>query len=166
MKYKMDSLIKYTKTIPKYAFGAIVKPRYKAMYFNKSCDPQSCCAIKAREILSLLEKKRNNSNQNELIKQELWVMLDHEKIMSEYNCCALAILTLEELLRLMMNCKSNEDLICYVELIMIEMEENYTLKLAPSYQHVDLQALIYRHKGLGMEYLQQIHLSKKKNLKS
>ena len=162
---KMDSLVKFTKTLPKYAFGGIIKPRYKAIYFTKTCDSQSCCAKIARDILSLLDKKKNVPNQNERIKEEIWVMLDHEKILSEYNCCALAKLTLEEVLRQMMICKSNEELICYVERVMVEMELKYSLELAPSYHNVDIQALIYKHKGLGMEYLERLHIAKKKDFR-
>jgi hypothetical protein len=147
-------------TLKKYA-NKIIKPRVKAMYFAEKCDPQSCCAKKAREILSLLEKKKNLPDQNQRIKEELWVLLDEEKLLSNYNCCVLAKLTLEELLRLMMQNKSNEELICYVEMVMREMEEVYVMEV--NMQKIDIQALSYKHMGLGMKYLKQIHLTQKKS---
>jgi hypothetical protein len=144
----------------------MVKPRVMAVYFAKQCDPQSTCANKAREILFLLDKKRNKPDQNELIKEELWVILDHEKLLSEYNCYTLAKLTLEELIRLMMKCKSNEELICYVETIHVDMEKKYKMELHESdVKNIDLQALVHKHMGNGMKFLEQLHNTKRDNMK-
>jgi hypothetical protein len=160
----MNELLKYKSS---YALARLmVKPRVIAVYFAKQCDPQSICANKAREILILLDKKKNIPDHNERIREELWVILDHEKLLSEYNCYALAKLTLEELLRLMMKCKSNEELLCYVESIHVDMEKKYKMELHESdVNNIDLQALEHKHMGNGMKFLEQLHNTKKDNMK-
>jgi hypothetical protein len=133
-----------------------IKNRYKAMFFGKSCDPLSQCAKSARDILSLLDKKKNLPEQNELIKDEIWVILDHEKLLSNYQCSALSKLTLQELLTQMMKCKSNEELILFVEAMDSEMDQKYTSHLVHSCPPFNLQALIHKHMGHGIEYLKEM----------
>jgi len=138
---------------------AIMKPRSRAYFFAKECDPQSNCCNTSRKILLLLDHKQNIPYQNERIKEEIWVMLDHEKLLSEYQCCTLAKLTLQELLKYMVQYKYKEDFITFIEDLVVEMEKRYTYEL--NYHHdeggerhpIDLQGLTYRHMGHGMEYL-------------
>jgi hypothetical protein len=160
----MQSFLKHTKSIPELLMSAVMKPRRKAYLFAKHSDPQSNCAKTARQILSLLERKKDMTHQNELIKEEIWELLDHEKFLSEYNCCILSKMTLEELLRQMVNYKSSEDLIIFVEEMILEMEKKFGYELHPhlhSQQQlgIDVQALEYKHIGNGMEYLKQVHFT-------
>lgn len=163
----MQSFLKHTKTLPEYLMNAMLKPRRQAYFFAKECDPQSNCCKTAREILLLLEKKKDNSYQNERVKEEIWTMIDHEKLLSEYKCCVLAKLTLQELLRHMIQYNSKEEFILFIEDLVLEMEKKYTYELNYHYafesypfnsddgqnQAIDLQALTYKHMGHGMEYL-------------
>lgn len=142
---------------------SIIKTRHRAYYFGKPCDPQSKCALKAREIFLLLDKMKNTRDQKERIMEELWVILDHEQLLSEYNCCALAKLTIYELFKSMQNCNAREELFLFVEEIDREMEKMYSLDLKPhNNRDINLQALIFRHQGNGMEYLREKHESDKK----
>jgi hypothetical protein len=162
----MQSFLKYTKTFPEYFMNAMMKPRRQAYFFAKDCDPQSNCCKTSRKILLLLEQKQNSPYQNERIKEEIWAMIDHEKLLSEYQCCTLAKLTLQELLRYMVQFKYKEEFITFIEELVVEMEKKYTYEL--NYHHdmydaytdegvqrrpIDLQGLTYRHMGHGMEYL-------------
>jgi hypothetical protein len=162
----MQSFLKHTKTFPEYLMNAMMKPRRQAYFFAKECDPQSNCCKTAREILLLLEKKKDSPYQNKLIKEEIWAMIDHEKLLSEYKCCTLAKLTLQELLRYMVQYKSKEEFILFIEDLVVEMEQKYTYELnyhcdmndcyegeGGQRNTIDLQALTYRHMGHGMEYL-------------
>lgn len=134
----------------------LILPRYKAVYFGKECDSQSQCAKTAREIVSLLEKKKNIPHQNTLIKEEIWKMLDHESLLSEFGCYALATLTLREVLRIMVKHKVAEELLVFVEEMDTEMLKIHAQKPfgrgAPN-----IQALKYKHMGQGMDYLKEMH---------
>lgn len=171
----MEGLKKYS---PSSLINIVFKPRFRAYYFAKQCDVQSACAVNARSILMLLEKKKNIAEQNARIKEEIFVMLDHEKLMTQFRCNALASLTIRELLRQMLQQKSPEDLIFFVEDIAQEIERNYSPtipKIALYYLHhdyedsrdatsstggsINLQALIHKHMGQGVEYLRELHKS-------
>ena len=148
--------------------NAVMKPRRQAYLFAQHSDPQSNCAKTARQILSLLERKKDITHQNELIKEEIWELLDHEKFLSEYNCCILSKMTLQELLRQMVNYKSNEDLIVFVEEMILDMENKFSYELKPHFHSqqqagIDVQALMYKHIGNGMGYLKQVHLTNMSN---
>jgi hypothetical protein len=161
------------QTLKKYApslMTTVVKPRFRAYYFGKECDAQSACAMKARAILLLLEKKKDLPDQNARIKEEIMVLLDHEKLLTIFKCNALAILTIRELLKLMVRCKSSEELIRFVEGIDYEIEKNYSPTLAPCSPYyfsshddqtgnINLQALVHKHMGQGMEYLKELRKS-------
>lgn len=155
----MKSFLKYTSSI----VGSVMKTRYKAYYFGKPCDPQSKCALKAREIFLLLDRMKNIQEQKAPIKDELWVILDHEKLLSEHNCCVLAKLTIYELLNFMDKQKAREELFLFVEEIDLEMDKYYALEWKPHYTtDINIQALISKHLGNGIEYLRQKHESDKK----
>lgn len=164
----MQSLSKHTKSISDYMMNAVMKPRRQAYFFAKTCDIRSTCATTAREILLLLEKKKNVPEQNERIKEEIWVMLDHEKLLSEYNCCILSKMTIQELLRIMLIHETKEELIRFVEEITLEMEDKYSHDLSHTTgkNKINIQALVHKHMGNGMEYLKQLHLSKKTSSRS
>ena len=153
--------------ISKFSPTLAIRPRYKALYFGQDCDLQSLCAKTAREILSLLEKKRDIPHQNKLIKEEIWKMLDHEKLLSDFGCCALAKLTIRELLRLMSRQNNNiaEELILFIEEMDIEMPKLYSLKPMGPCPH-NIQALQYKHLGQGMQYLKEMQTVTRKKSES
>ena len=162
----MGSILKYTtRTLPSMLMDSVMRSRTRAYYFAENCDPQSNCAKKAREIFLLLDKMKNTPEQNERVKEEIWVILDHEKLLSEYNCSVLSQLTLKELLKLMMTCHVKEELIAFVEEIESEMKRKYTQEIAlnPHFEtDVNLQALVFKHMGKGMDFLQQKYLTDRK----
>ncbi len=135
-----------------------IQPRIKAVYFGQDCDSQSACAKTAREILLLLDKKKDIPHQNQLIKEEIWVMLDHERMLSEEHCFVLAKLTVHELLKLQVKNNSNEELIKFVEELDNEMHRRYNP--TPLNHKTNIQALKYKHMGQGMQYLKEIHIKK------
>jgi hypothetical protein len=154
----MDALV---KIVPSF-ISKTIKPRHKAQYFGKSCDPQSQCAKSARDIFALLGKKKDLPQQNELIREEIWVILDHEKVLSKFQCSALSKLTLQELLRLMLKCKADEELILFVEAMDAEMDSRYSPLVSHWYAPAfNMQALIHKHMGHGMEYLKEMRNSKR-----
>jgi hypothetical protein len=155
----MDSFFKNTSSM----MGSMIKSRHRAYYFGKPCDPQSKCALKAREIFLLLDRVKNIREQKELIKEELWVILDHEKLLSEHNYCGLAKLTIYELLNFMTKQKAREEIFLFVEEIDREIDKYYVMEWKPHYStDINIQALISKHLGNGIEYLRQKHESDKK----
>jgi hypothetical protein len=155
----MNEILRYTGKMQTYAMSRVLKRRTNAMYFSVQCDPLSNCAKQAREILLLLYKKKNDVVQNERIKEELWVILDHEKLLSKYNSSVLSVLTMEEVLRLMVKGNVDETLICYAEHVMDEMDKKYCREL--DVKDINTQALILKHMGHGIELLKLQHMSKK-----
>lgn len=92
-------------------------------------------------------------------------MLDHEKLLSNFGCCALAKLTIRELLRLMSRQKVAEELILFIEEIDIEMPKKYALKPIGPCPH-NIQALQYKHLGQGMQYLKEMQTVTRKKSES
>ena len=148
-------------------FNKLVRPSTGIyLWGSTSCDPQSICAKTAREILQLMERKQNTLDQNMLIKEEILVLLDHEKLLSMFNCHALAILTLQEVLRILIQSKysKNEDHVQYIEQILTDLHQNYaSTPSATRHRHdiPSLKILIPRHMGDGPKYLTELWKSKK-----
>jgi hypothetical protein len=159
-------MLKYTtKTLPSALMASVLSPRNRAYYFAESCDPLSNCAKKAIEIFLLLDKKKNIPEQNERIKEEVWVILDHEKLLTQHGCCALSQLTLQELLKYMVTCNAKEELIVFVEQMDSEMKRRYSQEITASPHigsDINLQALVFKHMGKGMDFLEQKFLADKK----
>ncbi len=148
----MNTVLKY---VPNLSLN--IKPRFKAYYLGKKCDPQSICAKTAIAILLLMEKKKDIPEQNTLIKEEIYNMLNHEKLLTEYGCCALSRLTIQELLRLMLQNKTKEELFLFVEEIDLELEKKYSSYLQPFFEtKLNLQALTYKHMGNGVKFLAEM----------
>jgi hypothetical protein len=140
----------------KKALGRLVKPRMLAAW-GPRCDTNSLCARTARDIVSLVQRKRSDqSHQDERIREEILAILDHDKLLTDFQCNALALLTLNEALRLLLLQQSEEGAIAYVERIHMEIQDAYRSEIANGVdQSCTMPMRIHKHLGHGIKYLEE-----------
>jgi len=138
--------------------NTLIQPRIKIYLWGETCEPQSACAKSAREIVVLIERKKETDDQDLRIKEEIMVILDHDHLISEFRCNALALLTLSEALRLLIQCKASENKVSYLEKIVREVEGKFstTPKTSIPEDAPNIKMLIYKHQGNGVKYLTEI----------
>ena len=127
------------------------------------CDAQSTCAKAARDIVSLLNRKQNNTYQDMRIQEEIMALLDHEKLLTHFQCHALALLTLQEAIRLLIISDADSSQLLFLQSTQVQLRQNYSDKpLIPMhyYDEVEqaamlppLELLVPKHVGHGMKYL-------------
>lgn len=134
------------------------------------CDTQSACAKAAREIADLIERKQNSTYQNSRVKEEIMVLLDHEKLLTRFGCNALALITLQEVARILIirlsDASSSSERLLFLQEIQVELRQKYSDKLtsvssSSSSECGDaptccLEVLVPKHLGQGMKYLEAL----------
>ena len=134
------------------------------------CDAQSTCAKAAREIVILIERKRNMPHQNARVKEEMLMILDHEKLLTQYQCNVLALLTLQEAMRLLLIGSSTpSDQLDFLQEIQLHIRQSYSdkpiivvvddgieVEASDHHQLPILEILIPKHVGHGMKYLEAL----------
>ena len=145
---------------------SLIQPRISVYFLGPSCDSQSICARRARDIVSLMDKKKNTMHQNERIKEEILALVDHEKLPTRFQCNALALLTLSEALRYLLHGKAKEEDVKFLEEILLQVQTNYHSKIIENDDFESppsLNGLVYQHLGHGMKYLAELSKIKKGN---
>ena len=136
----------------------LLQPRFTVLLWGQSCDPQSACARAARDIFLLVDRKKNTPDQDERIKEEILQLLDHDRLLTDHHCHALAVLTLHEALRLSLRSKLSEDKLLYLEGILAWVKERYSTE--PRNKDPEdaphLHVLVPRHLGHGVQYLKAL----------
>ena len=105
------------------------------------------------------------------------VILDHEKLLTQFQCHALALLTLQEAVRLLIVGGADSSQVGFLQSIQIELRQNYLDKPLPTpptsthpYYYVEeeednnntttpppiLELLVPKHIGQGMKYLEAL----------
>jgi len=123
-----------------------------APMMGEVCDRQSACAQAARQITELIARRKDTPDQNCRIKEEVWVILDHERFLTEYACPALALLTLQEAHRQMTQAKAQTNDLRFLEQIQVEVRQMHQ----GSSQPPKLKARLCKHVGNGMGYLSEM----------
>jgi len=140
------------------------------------CDVQSTCAKTARDIVTLIDRKQNTPQQNCRVKEEIMVLLNHEKLLTHHQCNVLALLTLQEAMRLLIISSADSNQILFLQEIQIDLRQNYYEK--PTLNHYSfeedsvqrggiqnsaaeletpiLEVLVPKHVGQGMKYLEAL----------
>ena len=145
-----------------------------------TCADQSTCAKTAREIITLIERKQQDSPyQDSLVREEILALLNHEKLLTHYQCHALALLTLQEAARRLMlsPMPHTSQHLVFLQEIQIHLRQNYFDKPVPpriyswdehargsatSHAKADdehppiLELLVPKHIGQGMKYLEAL----------
>lgn len=122
------------------------------------CDQQSACAKAAREIVVLIERKKDTADQNRLVKEEILLILDHDQLLTEYRCHALALLTLAEAHRQLLynagSCAYSASSRVFLEELQVFVRQHF---LSPGDMEEDeLKVLVPKHVGNGMKYLSEL----------
>lgn len=143
------------------------------------CDPQSTCAKVARDIVTLVARKQNTPHQNLRIRDEIMTLLDHDKLLTHFQCNVLALLTLQEAVRLLVVGASDSSQLLFLQDIQIDLRQNYSetpvcnpcstmdyyLHAAPPADNNRgaepeevpiLDLLVPKHVGQGMKYLEAL----------
>lgn len=132
-----------------------VPPRYKALLFGRTCDPQSKCATTAVAIMQHIERDlRVEMSCTEMRPicgltsrgfSEIMLLLDHESLLTSHGCNALATLTVEHALR---SYALQEDVCRVLESLHSQLQSQYR-----PCADVRLDELAAVHMGRGMQYL-------------
>jgi len=141
----------------KAALNKFMQPRVGVYLWATPCDAQSMCARAARDIVSIVERKQNIPSHNIRIKEEILSLVDHDHLLTHFQCNALALLTLKEALRYLLKGKAPEENIQFIENIILVVQTNYGPNVVenPEYDTPHLNSLTHKHLGHGMKYLQE-----------
>jgi hypothetical protein len=136
------------------------------------CDVQSTCAKTARDIIALIDRKQNTPQQNCRVKEEIIELLNHEKLLTHYHCNVLALLTLQEAMRLLIISSADSNQILFLQEIQLDLRQNYFEKPTPNHYSLNqnnihmmdfdetsipiLEVLVPKHLGQGMKYLEAL----------
>ena len=98
------------------------------------------------------------------------VILDHNKLLTEFQCNALALLTLQEAMRLLVIGRAASEQLLFLHEVQLALRQNYSEKpvlndtttMGSHYDEKEdveapiLEILIPKHVGQGMKYLEAL----------
>lgn len=147
-------------------YARAVPARYRAQLARERCDAHSACGRGAAALLQLLERDAHMEQSSAALRswcrcglmaatyERLIAELDHEQLLSEHGCSALAVLTVHEALRTCAGARViSNDYIAALERVELHLREFYNVEPQTQAARDKARLLRPKHLGHGVEYL-------------